>query len=85
MCSMAVPMMNIRKVWMTMRHRLMAMPVRVRLAQIPFKVMRVPVMQIVPMRMGMGQRFVAVPVFVAFGQVQPHAGRHEARSCPECA
>lgn len=51
--------------------------VDVRLARRVIWVMRMPMMRVVNMRMSMLHRLMDVIVRVAFGEVQPHAYRHQ--------
>lgn len=79
----AVLMMDVRKVWMAVRQRLMGMRVRMGLATVPVEIVLMLVMRIVYVAMGVCDHFVSVQVLVAFGQVQPDAGSHQDRRQPE--
>jgi len=75
--------MDVRIVCVAMFQRLVAMRVRVRLIATPVEIMCVLVVAVVTMVVNVLQRRMLVGVFMVFGQVQPHAGRHQHRRHPE--
>ena len=78
-------MMQIGRMHMRVGHRLMCMPMRVRLDPVPRKVVRVPMMLVVPVRMIVRESLMGVAVAVSLGQMQPHAERDQRQCDPECA
>lgn len=81
---MWMPMMDIGEMRMGMHDGRMPMPVLMRLAAIPIKIMAVLVMHIVDMRMAMFLRLVRMLMLMVLGQMQPYSPHHQTRCQPEC-
>lgn len=62
---------------MTVRQRLMAVPVIMRAAYQQLRVMRMLMMSVMDMRVRVFQKVVGMRVAVLLGQVQPEAQRHQ--------
>ena len=73
---MLVPMMQIGQVRMSVRHRGMLVPMRVRLGSLA-AAMRVLVMLVVDVPMAVGEILVGMLVRVLLGQYQPGRGNHQ--------
>ena len=74
---MPVPVVDIRKVRVTVRERLMRMEMCMRFFPVPRKVVLVLMVHVVAMPMIMGKCFVCVVVRMPFTDVQPYADCHE--------
>lgn len=83
--SMRMPVMNIRKVWVFVNHRLMPVPMFVGLLAGPCERMVVVVVLVVDMAVAVFHRLVHMFVFVVLGEVQPYAPSHEGGREPERA
>ena len=59
------------------------MPMRMRLAPVPGKVVRVPVVRVVNVLVRMFYRGVRMRVLVALGEMQPDTERHQGDGDPE--
>ena len=81
---MRMPVVDIREMRMTMRHRRMLMRMCVWFCPIPWHVMRVLMMLVVNMVVGVIHGLVPVLMAMTFRQVQPHAQRHQRGGDPEC-
>ena len=80
---MPVAVVDVGKMGVAMRQRLMTMGMGVRFSPIPIEVVRVLMMRVVAVAMRMLERFVCVLVLVPFAQVQPDAEHHQRRRDPE--
>ena len=76
---MVMTVMQVGIMRMIVRHRLVAMHMRVRLAAVPREIVFMLMMQVVGMMVVMGERLVRVPVRVPLRQAQRNAGRHHRR------
>ena len=74
---MPMPMMNIGKVRMLVRHRFVDVRMGVRLTRINVGWVFVLVMFIMAVPVRVFQEFMRMLVFVLFGQVQPDSTRHQ--------
>ena len=82
---MTVPMMNVGEVWVCVRHWLVDVRMRMRLARVNAFCVLMLMMFVVSVPMRVFQGRVLMRVRVALGQVQPHAARHESGCGPEGA
>ena len=82
---MVVSMMNVGKMCVRVRHRLMDVRMRVRFARIDIGRVRVPMMFVVKVAMRVLQSLVRVLVRVPLGEMQPHTARHQRRRYPKRA
>jgi hypothetical protein len=64
-----MPVMDVRKVRMSVDECIVPMHVGVWFGPVPWKIVPMPMMLVMPMRVFMGHRFVRVDVLVAFGEV----------------
>jgi hypothetical protein len=74
---MGVAMVNIGRMRMGVRHRLVRVLVRMWLSSRHSRRMLVLMMHVVHMRMGVGKWFMAMLMVVALGDVNPHADDHQ--------
>lgn len=81
---MPVPVMDVRVMRMAVYQGLVAMRVGVRTLAAPGKGMGVLVVLVVVVHVVVLHGLVPMQVVVIFGQVQPHAQRHERRRRPKC-
>ena len=72
-----MPVMQIGKMGVPMRERLMSVPMAVRLACRIVRPVFVLMMLVMRMPVFMLQRLVRMVMVVAFGQMYPQSGRHE--------
>ena len=75
-----MPVMDVRKVRMSVDERVVPMHVRMRFGSVPRKMVAMPMVFVVPMRVFVGHRLVRVHMLVAFVEVKVDAQRHQ-RSC----
>ena len=80
---MLVPVMQVRRVRVQIRQRLVFVDVRVRRGSIPVKSVCMLVMQIVPVRVRVREPVMDMRVRMPFGEVQPHANAHQRQRHPE--
>jgi len=80
---MAMPMMNVRIVWMTVAERLVLVLVRVRLGAVPSEVMAVAMMLVMRMDVVVRQGLVPVQMLVVLEEMQHHPGGHQRCGGPE--
>ena len=64
-----MPVMDVRKVRVSVDERIVPMHVRVRFDPVRREIVGMPMVLIMPMRVFVGHRFVRVDVLVAFGEV----------------
>jgi hypothetical protein len=74
---MAVCVMHVRRMRMLMRHRLMAVRMRVWLSRRVIGRVCMTVVAVMHMRVRVLHRLVAMRMLMTFGQVQPYAARHQ--------
>ena len=70
-------MMDVRKMRVGVRQRLMHVHVIVRLASVPFEIMLVLMVRIVAMTVRMAQGRMEVGMNMDLGQMHPHANAHQ--------
>lgn len=80
---MTVPVVEIRKVRMSMHQRLMVMYMQMRFSTVPREIMFVLVMQVMCVSVRMCRRFVRMLVIMTLGQMQPDSDAHEKSGDPE--
>lgn len=69
MRSVRVPVMNVGKVWVFVRHNRMCVLMRVRILPIPFEIVPMLMVFVMTMTMLVFQRIVRVQMFVSLRQV----------------
>jgi len=72
-----MPVMDIRKVRMSVDHRVVLVRMGVRFAPVPRKIVAMPVMLVMPVRVLVRHRLVRMHMFMAFGEMQIDAQRHQ--------
>jgi hypothetical protein len=72
-----MPMVDVGNVHMRVFDRRVLVVMHMRLAAVPFEVVRVPMMLVVAVRMRVPLRLVSMPMPMTLGHVQPHAARHQ--------
>ena len=74
-----MPMMDVGKMWMTVRKRLVRVFVGMRLARRVMRSVRMTMMLVMQMPVAVRERLVRVRVRVPLREVQPQPERHESR------
>ena len=72
-----MPMIDVGNVHVRVLDRCVLMVVHMRLAAVPFEIVRVPMMLVVPVRMRVPLRLVPMPMPMTLRNVKPHADRHQ--------
>jgi hypothetical protein len=80
---MPMPMMDIGKMRMAVKQRLVTVLVGMRLFAQPIRLVRVPMVRIVDVHVVVRQRFVQMLVIVPFVQMEPDAESHQGCGDPE--
>ena len=72
-----MPVMDVRKVRMSVDEGVMLVSVDMRFGASPRKIVAMPMVLVVPMRVFVSRRLVCMNVFMAFGEMKVDSQRHQ--------